>query len=207
MCQIESREMDNREKKGKNCHFFAQAQIIKAGLNKFGKKCKEGVHNEVNQLSDRTVWKPFHLNVLTKDDKKKIDRKYDFSIRKEIRDNKCRMCTSGSTQRICVPKEKASIRTVTTESMLMTSIVDTKQERDAVPMGIPSAFSQTKVPQGDERFVIKIRGALVDMILETDPDKCKDFVIDEGQNKILHGLVLKAPRGMLMARILCCKNK
>ena len=39
-----------------------------------------------------------------------------------------------------------------------------------MPMGITNAFDQTKVPQGDERIMMNIRGALVDMLLEIDPE-------------------------------------
>ena len=61
--QIESKEMANRKKKGKTCYYFAQAYILKSGLNKFGKKGKDGARKEVKQLSDTTVWKPAHPKI------------------------------------------------------------------------------------------------------------------------------------------------
>ena len=80
------------------------------------------------------------------------------------------MCPNGSTQRSYIPKEEVSSPMVTTESMLTNSVIDAKQEREVVAMGIPNAFTQTKVPQGDIRIVMKSRGALAHMLLEIDPE-------------------------------------
>ena len=112
---------------------------------------------------------------------------------------KGRMCANGSTQTSFISKEEDSSPTVTTESVEVTSVVDAKQERDVVSMDISNAFVQTEVPQGDERILVKIQGALVDMLLNIDPEKHKDFVIGEGQNKFLCLHIIKALCGMLMA--------
>ena len=70
-------------------------------------------------------------------------------------------------------KRKASISTVITESVIMTIATDAKQERDIMAMVIPNAFVQTKVSQGDERIIMKIRGVLVDMLLGIDLENTK----------------------------------
>ena len=44
-------------------------------------------------------------------------------------------------------------------------------------MDTPNALVKTEVPQSDERITTKIRGALVDMLLEIHPEKHQDFVI------------------------------
>ena len=69
-------------------------------------------------------------------------------------------------------------------------------------MVILSVFVQTKVTQGDERIIIEIRGALVNMLLEIDSETHKDFVIGEGRNNFLHVQMLKALYDMLMASVL-----
>ena len=60
---------------------------------------------------------------------------------------------------------------MTTESVLTTSVIEHKQERDIMTMENPNAFAQTEVPQGDERITMKIRGTLSDILLEIDPEK------------------------------------
>ena len=53
--------------------------------------------------------------------------------------------------------------------MLITGVVEAKQRRDAITLDIPNAFVQTDVPDKDgEKIIIKIRGSLVDILLEID---------------------------------------
>ena len=152
-------------------------------------------------MNDRTVWK--HPNDLTIEKKKKVMESIIFLSEKTYGAVKGLMCTNGSTQRSHIPREKASRPTVTTESVLMTRVIDAKQDIDVMSMDVPSAFVQTESPQGDERIIMKIRGALVDILLEIDPEKHKDFAIGEGRNKVPHARMLKSSHGMLMASILC----
>ena len=79
-----------------------------------------------------------------------------FLIEKRDGTMKARMCANGSNQRNCVPKEKASIPTVTSELVLITSTIDAQQERDTIPMDIRNAFGQTKVPQDDKRTIMNV---------------------------------------------------
>ena len=116
---------------------------------------------------------------------------------------KVRMCANGSTQRSHIPREKDLSPKVTTNFVLVTIAIDAEQERDVMSMDIPNEFVQTKVSQSDERIIMNIRVALVDMLLETYPKKCKDFVIGKGRNKVFHAHVLNELCGMLMAIILC----
>ena len=37
--------------------------------------------------------------------------------------------------------------------------------------------------------MMKIRGVLAEILLEIDPEKCKDFVIGEFRNKVFHARV------------------
>ena len=60
--------------------------------------------------------------------------------------------------------------------------MDANQEIDTMAMDITNVFVQNEVLKGHERTMLKIRGALSDMLLEIDPEKCKDFVIGEGCN-------------------------
>ena len=64
------------------------------------------------------------------------------------------MCAYGSAQRSCIPREKSSGLTVTTDSVLITSAADPKQGRDVMSMDIPNAFVQTEVLQGDEIIIM-----------------------------------------------------
>ena len=73
----------------------------------------------------------------------------------------------GDKQRDYISKEDASSPTVCTEAVLLTCIVDTEEERDVAVIDIPNAFIQTRVECEEDMAIIKIRGILVNMLVDT----------------------------------------
>ena len=73
---------------------------------------------------------------------------------------------------------------------------------------IPNAFVQTEVKQGDneDRIMMKIRGPLVEMLVEIDPATYKSFVTQERNEPVLYVQVLKAIYGMLQSALLFYKK-
>ena len=120
---------------------------------------------------------------------------------------KGRTCANGSTQRSYIDKDDAASPTVMSESILLTATVEAKEERDVMTADIPNAFVQTEMVQtGNERVVMKIKGYLVDMLLELAEEVYKDFVVYENNIKVLYVEVLKALYGMLQASLLFYKK-
>ena len=121
---------------------------------------------------------------------------------------KARTCADGSSQRAYVYKEEAASPTAATESIMLTGVIDAKQGRDVITLDIPNAFVQTSIPQGksDEKIIMKIRGALVDMLVEMSPETYKDHVIYENNKKVLYVRMLKALYGMMIASVLYYKK-
>jgi hypothetical protein len=64
---------------------------------------------------------------------------------------------------------------------------------------IPNAFVQTSagLTKDGERIIMKIRGALVDILVELDSHTYKEHVSIENGSKILYVHVQKAVYGML----------
>jgi hypothetical protein len=79
----------------------------------------------------------------------------------------------GNKQRDYISKEDASSPTVTTESVLLTCIIDAKEERDVTVIDIPNAFIQTRVEAEKDKAIIKIRGTLVNILIDITPDVYK----------------------------------
>ena len=79
-------------------------------------------------------------------------------------------------------KDTASPKTAL-ESVLLTAVLDAKEGRDVVTVDIPNAFIQTDIPQdeGRERIILKIRGALVDMLVDIDPRLYATYVTYENE--------------------------
>jgi hypothetical protein len=61
--------------------------------------------------------------------------------------------------------------TAATESILLTATVDAEEGRDVMGVDIPNAFVQTDLGLKKERVIMKIRGILVDMLVDMNP-KC-----------------------------------
>ena len=51
-------------------------------------------------------------------------------------------------------------------SVFITGVIDENQRMDTATVDSHNAFVQTKTPQNNEKIIIKIRGILVDMLLE-----------------------------------------
>jgi hypothetical protein len=73
-------------------------------------------------------------------------------------------------------------------------------------LDIPNVFVQTEISLGGDKIIMKIRGQLVDILLELCPGVYDDYVIIEGKHKILYVRMLKALYGMLISSILYYKK-
>ena len=104
--------------------------------------------------------------------------------------------------------EEAASPTVMTESVLLTAAIEAHENRDVATWDIPNAFIQTAVEELDkdgDRIVMKIRGAMVDMLLEIDPEH-EHYVVWERGQKVLYVHILRAIYGMLMSGLLFYKK-
>ena len=89
---------------------------------------------------------------------------------------KGRTVAGGNKQRSFIKKEEASSPTVAIESVLLTCIIDAEEERDVAVMNIPNAFIQTRIEDEKDMAIIKLRGVLVDMLMEIPPEAYGPYV-------------------------------
>jgi hypothetical protein len=89
---------------------------------------------------------------------------------------KGRTVAGGNKQRDFISKEEASSPTVATESVLLTCIIDAEERRDVTVVDIPNAFIQTRIEDEKDMAIIKIRGILVDMLLDVASDTYTSYV-------------------------------
>lgn len=73
---------------------------------------------------------------------------------------------------------------------------------------VPNAFIQTDMPKRKigERIIMKVTGALVDMLVEIDSELYAEKVVYEGNKKVLYLEVLKPIYGMLQSALLYYKK-
>jgi len=92
-----------------------------------------------------------------------------FVVRKRTGETKARVVAGGNLQRGHVTKEESSSPTVSTESVLLTSIIDALEERDVAIIDIPNAFIQTRVQDAKDCVIIRITGVIVDWLVKAAP--------------------------------------
>ena len=76
-------------------------------------------------------------------------------------------------------------------------------------LDVPNTFVQAPIPDDNEKVIMKIRGRLVDILVEIDHDKYSPFVYETGKaekDRILYVKMKKALYGMLKASILYYKK-
>jgi hypothetical protein len=97
---------------------------------------------------------------------------------KHKRDGKIkgRTVVGGNKQWDYISNEDASSPTVATESVLLSCIIDAEEERYVAVVDIRNAFVQTQVENKKDVAFIKIRGILVDILVEIAPDVYKSYV-------------------------------
>jgi hypothetical protein len=98
-----------------------------------------------------------------------LKQKWDGNI-------KGRTVAGGKKQQDYISKEDASSPTVAMESVLLSCIIDAEEERDVAVVDILNAFVQTRVETEKDMAFIKIRGILVDILVEIAPDVYKSYV-------------------------------
>ena len=181
---------------------FIQTYSLNKGLKKFGDRGKDAAQKEMKQLHDRVVFEPILIADMTQLERNRAMESLIFLTEKRDGTVKARTCANGSTQREYIPREEATSPTAATEAILITGVLDAKQGRDVMTLDIPNAFVQTPIPERGEKIIMKIRGRLVDILIEICPGVYEDYIVYEGKNKVLYVKMLKALYGMLISSVL-----
>jgi hypothetical protein len=106
-----------------------------------------------------------------------------------------------------INKEDAASPTAATESILLTVTIDTKESRDIMSADIPNAFVQMYIKNDkNEKMMMKIRGFLVDTLVNLDTELYAPDVVQENNDKVLYVELLKALYGTLQAALLFYKK-
>ena len=175
---------------------------IKQGITRFGAKGKAAAEKEILQLHNRKVFAPILLYEITSTEKKRAMNSLIFLIEKRDGTIKARACANGSMQRSYVERDKASSPTPSTETLMITSVIEANQRRDVVILDIPNAFVQTTIPESNEETIMRISGHLAELIIELLPQHYEKYLIREGNTKINFVQMLKALYGMMMSSLL-----
>jgi hypothetical protein len=152
---------------------------LKAGLKEWGDEAFMATQSEMKQLHLMNMFKPKHWQELSQFQRHTVLESHMFLKQKWDGKIKGRTVAGDNKQRNYIFKEFASSPTVATESVLMSCIIDTEEERDVAVVDIPNAFVQTRVENEKDMVFIKIRGILVDILVEIAPDVYNSYVLKD----------------------------
>ena len=193
---------------------FGQQYVLPQGIKKFGPDAIKAAERELDQLHKRNCFSPVDRDSMTEEELEREQPGIMLVTEKEREKDpdkriKGRFVYDGSGTRDWISREDAASPTVSMESLVLTSVIDAKEERDEMTADVPNAFIQANMPEiedGKERVIMKITGVMVDILIKLAPEVYKKFVILENGKKVLHVQVLKALYGMLVAALLWYKR-
>ena len=111
----------------------------------------------MRQIYNRIAFKPIRLKDLTLDEIKQVMKSLIFLTKKRNKVIKVRTYANGSTQQDYILKEETASPTVVIDSVLITSTIKVKQERDVIILDAPNAFMQTKILEGGKKTNYQIQ--------------------------------------------------
>jgi hypothetical protein len=122
---------------------FMQQLLVKSSFREWEDDARAAGEKEVNQLHWRETFVPRRMSELTAEQRTKILQSHMFIGQKRTGETKARMVAGGNTQHGHVTKEESNSPTVSTEAVLLVSIVDAHEGRDVAVIDILNAFIQT----------------------------------------------------------------
>jgi hypothetical protein len=188
---------------------FAQQCIMQKGLKDFGNKGHEASKKEIDQLHKRTCFAPLKVEEMKPSERKKAQMALMFLTEKRDKSVKGRMVYNRKPTREWLLRKDAASPTAALESIMITGVIEAKEERDLMTCNIPNAFIQAlllKKDPGEDRVVMKITGVLVDMLFNINLEFYRPAVVVENRKEVLYVEVLKAIYGMLEAALLWYKT-
>jgi hypothetical protein len=167
---------------------------LKAGLKEWGGQSFTAARSEMKQLHLLNTFKPNHWRELSQVQRQKVLESHMFL--KQKRDGKIKVIivTGGNKQCDYISKEDASSPPVATEAVLLACIIDAEEGRDVTVVDIPNVFVQMRVENEKDMAFIKIRGVLVDIMVEIAPDVYKSYVSRD--NKWMEQLLLQCQNAL-----------
>ena len=123
-------------------------------------------------------------------------------------ESKGRNCADGGPMRATAKPEDAASPTAFLESITLTSVIEAHEGRDVVMVDMPNAFVQTKLEKGPDqkKIVMRLRGAVAEMMVRCAPEVCKPHVVFENGQKVICVESSKALCGLSISALLFCKK-
>ena len=118
---------------------YAQV-LVKEGLKKHGDKALEALLKEFGKLHKYDTFDPQYMDKLTPEMKKEALSLITIIKEKRIGIIKARACADGRKQRRYIGKENVASPTIQLKSLIMSLIIDAKEDRDIAVADVVGAY-------------------------------------------------------------------
>ncbi|MFM6182690.1 MAG: reverse transcriptase domain-containing protein [Dolichospermum sp.] len=166
------------------------------GLKLFGDAGARAMTAELEQVHYRNVVKPIFSHDITRDEKVRCLRYLMYLKEKRCGKIKARGCADGRIQRLWKNKHETSSPTVRTESVFMSCVIDSFEQRTVAVCDIPGAFMQADI---DEVVHMKFEGEIAELLVKIDPARYTPYVTYHRDKPVLYVQLNKALYGTLQA--------
>lgn len=162
----------------------------------------------MKQLHDRRCFEPINIGDLNNNERRRSQIALAYLTQKRDGNIKGRTVYNGKPTREWLTKQDSASPTVSLKSLMLTEVIDAHEGRDIMTADVPNAFIQTPlvIEDGEDRVIMKITGALVNILIKINPDLYKGYVVCERGEEVIYVNVLKAIYGMLIAALLFYKK-
>ena len=93
--------------------------------------------------------------------------------------------------------------TIMTKSVMLSCMIDTREQWDVATVDIAGAFMQTNL---EEKVHIWLKGAMAELLLKIDPNLYNKYLVWEGKKTVMYAELTKALYGTLDTALLFWKN-
>jgi hypothetical protein len=156
----------------------------KQGLKVFPVEARDATIAEITKIHEMQVFQPVHKSSLTNQELLRVLNSITFIKQKQCGKIKARTCDDGRPQQASFEKWEATSPTVQTESVLLTSVVDSYEKRVIAVYDIPGAFLHTT--QTDVVHM-KLTGEITDFLVGVCSKKYSEYVtIENGKKLYIH---------------------
>jgi hypothetical protein len=171
--------------------FIMTQMTAKAGTKKHGQVAIDALCKEFLQLHDLGVFEGQHTAALTKDERRAALRAINLIKEKRCGLIKGRTVADGRKQRSLHAKEETASPTVSTDALMLSTMIDACKERDVATADVAGACLHA---DQEDFTLIKLEGASVDVMCDVCEEH-KEFVTCENGTKVLCLRLLKALHG------------
>eukprot|EP00957_Ditylum_brightwellii_P132103 10071748-Ditylum_brightwellii.AAC.1 len=154
---------------------------------------------EFRQLHEQQAFKPLNCDELTREQIREALRAIIFLKEKQCGRLTGQICADGRSQHDTIPKEDIASPMVAPESVIITSVIDTKEGRDVATTDIPAAYLSTDM---DEYVIMVLEGKLAELLVKTASSIYRKYLGMRSDNKpMLYVQLQKALYGYLKSAL------